>query len=70
MAIDQYPDFQRPDVELLAAVIACSEIVVARLLAQPTPRRRLPTGFEDVDVAILDWIAREGRRVGRGLIRM
>jgi hypothetical protein len=62
---------QRPDVETLAAVIARSEIVVARVVAQPAGRRRrLPDGFEEVDIAILDWIAREGRRVGRSLVRM
>lgn len=61
---------QRPEVEMLAAVIARSEIVVARVLAQPAARRRLPTGFEEVDIAILDWIAAEGRRVGRSFARM
>jgi hypothetical protein len=61
---------QRPDVETLAAVIARSEIVVARVVAQPAARRRLPAGFDEVDLAILDWIAREGRRVGRSLVRM
>ena len=61
---------QRPDVETLAAVIARSEIVVARVVAQPAARQRLPAGFEEVDIAVLDWIAREGRRVGRSLVRM
>jgi hypothetical protein len=61
---------QRPDVETLAAVIARSEIVVARVVAQWAVRRRLPAGFEEVDIAVLDWIAREGRRVGRSLVRM
>ena len=61
---------QRPDVETLAAAIARSEIVVARVVAQPVTRLRLPAGFEEVDIAILDWIAREGRRVGRSLVRM
>jgi hypothetical protein len=61
---------QRPDVETLAAVVARSEIVVARVVAQLAARRRLPAGFEEVDLAILDWIAREGRRVGRSLARM
>jgi hypothetical protein len=49
----------RPDVETLAAVIARSQIVVAE------PAKRLPAGYDDVDVAILDWIAAEGRRAGR-----
>ena len=46
-------------------MIARSQIVVA----DRTPRRRLPAGFDDVDIAILDWIAAEGRRVGRSLVR-
>jgi len=45
--------------ETLAAAIARSPIVVA----QPAPR--LPAGFTEVDAAILDWIAAEGRRIGR-----
>jgi len=31
---------------------------------------RLPAGFDDVDLAVLDWIAAEGRRLGRGLLPM
>jgi hypothetical protein len=61
---------QRPDLEALAAVIARSPIVVARVVARLQPDRRLPAGFEDVDVAILEWIAAEGRRAGRGLVRL
>jgi hypothetical protein len=55
-----------PEIAMLAAAIARSPIVVA----QAPARRRLPDGFEDVDVAVLDWIAAEGRRVGRSLIRI
>jgi hypothetical protein len=55
-----------PDLDMLAAVIAHSQIVVER--AGRT--RPLPVGFDDVDVAILDWIAAEGRRAGRRLVRM
>lgn len=57
----------------LVATIAHSQIVVAasgrdsRLVAE---RRSLPAGFDDVDVAVLEWIAAEGRRVGRGLARV
>jgi hypothetical protein len=51
--------FDRPDVETLAAVIAHSQIVVA------APGRRLPAGFDEVDIAILDWIIAEGSRLGR-----
>jgi hypothetical protein len=57
---------QRPDIENLAAAIARSPIVVA----QASARCRLPDGFEAVDVAILDWIAQEGRRVSRSVLRI
>jgi hypothetical protein len=55
----------RPDLDTLTAVIARSPIIVtgpALCLA------RLPAGFGEVDVAILRWIAAEGRRIGRGYI--
>ncbi len=53
--------------ETLASVIAHSQIVVA----EPAKSAALfPAGFDDVDVAILDWIAAEGRRVGRSFVRM
>ncbi len=46
---------------MLVAVIAHSQIV----LRQPARRARaLPAGFEAVDLAILEWIAAEGRRAG------
>jgi len=54
----------RPDFDTLAAVIAHSQIVVAQTI------RRLPAGFDAVDVAILDWIATEGRRAGHRYVRM
>jgi hypothetical protein len=46
----------RSDLETFAAVIADSQIIVAG------PVKRLPAGFDDIDIAILDWIAAEGRR--------
>ena len=53
--------------ETLAAMIAQSQIVVV----QPAkPASRLPTGFDEVDISILDWIAAEGQRVGRSFVRM
>ena len=52
------------DVETLAAVIAHSQIVVA------APRRRLPAGFDEVDIAILDWIVAETRYVGGNFMPM
>jgi hypothetical protein len=48
----------RPDLETLAAVIAHSQIVVA------APRWRLPAGFDEVDIAILEWIVAETRYAG------
>ena len=60
-------DHQYPNVETLAAVIAHSQIVVGAP-GQTAPR--LPAGFDDVDLAVLDWIAAEGRRIGRGYARL
>ncbi len=55
------------DPETFAAVIAHSQIV----LAAPGKRAaRLPARFDDADAAVLDWIIAEGRRFGRGLVRM
>ncbi len=59
------PRMQYTDLETLAAVIARSQIVAA----EQATRRRLPPSFDEVDVAILDWIAAEGRRA-RSLIQM
>jgi hypothetical protein len=50
----------RPDVETLAAVIAHSQIVVA------APVEPWLAGFDDVDLAILDWLVAEARLTGRG----
>ena len=65
-------DTRYADLETLAGVIARSPIVVAP--PSPRQRRRLPagfpTGFDEADVAILEWIAAEGRRVGANFIRM
>ncbi len=55
------PRMQYTDLDTLAAVIARSQIVVTA----PAPRRRLPPGFDDVDIAVLDWIAAEGRHARR-----
>jgi hypothetical protein len=46
----------RSDFDMLAVVIAHSQIIVAE------PVWHLPAGFDDIDIAILDWIAAEGRR--------
>jgi hypothetical protein len=53
------------DLETLTAVIARSQIVVHPLAI---PARPLPAGFDATDVAVLDWIVAEGRRLGRGLV--
>jgi hypothetical protein len=47
------------DIATITSVIARSGIVVS------TAGERLPAGYEQVDVAILHWIAAEGRRIGR-----
>ena len=53
--------------ETLAAMIAHSQIVVAQP-AKPAPR--LPAGFDEVDISILEWIAAERQRVDRRFARM
>jgi hypothetical protein len=44
------------DIETLVEVIAASPIVV------PDPLLALPAGFDEVDAAILQWIAAEAMR--------
>jgi hypothetical protein len=56
--------WQHSDLEMLITVIARSQIVVEPAHCRPVARR-LPAGFEAADIAILDWIAAEGRRVTR-----
>jgi len=51
-------------IEALAAAIARSPIVVAR----PTPS--FPAGFDATDLVILEWIAAEGKRIGRSFTLM
>jgi hypothetical protein len=49
---------------MISAVIAHSQIAVAQ------PRRpvtSLPAGYDCADVAVLDWIALEGGRLGHSL---
>jgi hypothetical protein len=58
----------RPDLATLAAVIAHSQIVVAVPIIGRASR--LPENYDDVDIAILDWIAAEGRRAGRRYLPM
>ena len=56
-----------PTPATLAAVIAHSQIVIP---ADDGSAQRLPAGFDDVDFAVLEWIAEEGRRLGRNFARM
>lgn len=59
----------RVGVATLVAVIADSPIVVAADSTGTAPSQRdVPAGFDAIDIAILDWIAAEGRRaLCRGL---
>jgi hypothetical protein len=57
----------RATVEVLAAMIAHSQIVLTQP-AEPTPP--LPAGFDEIDIAVLEWIAAEGRRLGRSPLQM
>jgi hypothetical protein len=52
------------DLATLTAVIARSQIIAVE------PAKILPDGYGDVDVAILEWIAAEGRRSGVSFVRM
>jgi hypothetical protein len=67
--VDIGTDFS--DLGTLAAVIAHSQIVVAAVADCPRfpDYCSLPDGYGEVDVAVLEWIAAEGRRVGRELAR-
>lgn len=65
MSVSRTPE--RPRLATLAAVIAHSQIVMAERL---TVRRGFPAGFDDADIAVLEWIAADGRRVDRELVLM
>jgi hypothetical protein len=62
-----------PDIDTLAAVLAVvahSQIVVAAPKREGAAKcQSLLAGFDEVDIAVLEWIAAEGRRLGRGLAR-
>ena len=60
------PGSYSPTIESLSAVIARSQIVVARPYRTVSS---LPVGFDHADMSVLDWIAAEGRRLGRRLGR-
>jgi hypothetical protein len=57
------PASKRHAITSLSAVIAHSQVMVA----QP---QTLPAGFNCTDIAVLDWIAAEGRRQGRSHLPM
>jgi len=57
-------DGDRSLLELIPAMIGRSPIAVAKSTAN------LPAGFTEVDASVLDWIAAEGRRIGRGYTRL
>jgi hypothetical protein len=57
-------DHDQLTVETLLAAIACSPIMIAR------PAPRLPAGFDDIDVAILNWIGAEARLSRRVFVLM
>lgn len=59
----------RGDHSLLRAILA----IIGRspiAIACPAPAVDLPAGFTEIDIAVLDWIAAEGRRIGRGYARL
>jgi len=56
-----------PELATLRAVIAHSQIYVP---ARAGGARPLPPGFDAADLAILEWIAAEGRRAGLRLVVM
>ena len=61
--MEHLTDHDRADLEALALAIARSPIVV------PRPATLLPAGFDEIDLAILNWIAAEARQL-RGFARL
>ena len=59
-------DQGRSSLEAIFAVIAHSPIIAPR--PDRLTGRFLIVGFEDVDIAVLQWIARERRRPGAGTV--
>jgi len=61
------PASKRHTVASLSAVIGHSQVMVA----QPhCPTQTLPAGFNYTDIAVLDWIAAEGRGQDRNHLPM
>jgi hypothetical protein len=63
MPLDESDGALCPGLGVSAALIAQSRIMVEG------PFKRLPAGFDEVEIAVLDWIAAEGRRAGRSIVR-
>jgi hypothetical protein len=61
---DSLSHYESLTIATLVAMIAHSPIALVR-----SPLS-LPAGFDGVDVAVLEWIAAEGRRIGRGFAMM
>jgi hypothetical protein len=61
------PGSYSPTIESLSAVIACSQIVVARPYRTVSS---LPVGFDHADMSVLDWIAATGSRPSADLGRV
>ncbi len=49
------------NVETIGEVIARSPIIIS------PPMTPLPEGFDEADLAVLDWLAAEGARLRRGV---
>ncbi len=74
------PDRERVALATLVAVIARSQIVVAQRAEKAEKEEQeekpektgplFPAGFDAVDIAILDWIAVDSRRLSRSFMRM
>ena len=59
------------DLATLVTVIAHSQIVLPWLSHRTSKSfQHLPRGYDDADLAVLEWIAAEGRRAGRSFVRM
>jgi len=58
-------DWTSVSLHTLVAVIARSPIVVA-----PVSRPLLPAGYDEIDAAVLNWLAAEARRLRARLVMM
>lgn len=63
MPLDESDGVLCPDLGVSAVLITSSQTMM------DGPLKRLPAGFDEVEIAVLDWIAAEGRRAGRSIVR-